>query len=215
MAKGFIFDVDGTILDSMSIWMNAGERYLNSIGITIDYNLAEIMFEQTMNETAEYLKERHGIDKSNKEIIDGINSMVYTFYEKEAMPKPGVMDFIEKAHANKIPMVVATSTDEPMIKAAFDRLNLHKYFKAILTATGVGSGKDRPEIFNIAMEKMDSDIEETWLFDDAFYSLNTAHNMGIKTAGVYDFSAECETEKIKKIVDIYIQDWEKEQPDII
>ena len=74
MVKGLIFDVDGTILDSMSIWMNAGERYLNSLGIEIDYNLAEIMFEQTMDETARYIKERHHVEQSEKEIIDGINA---------------------------------------------------------------------------------------------------------------------------------------------
>ena len=147
MVKGLIFDVDGTILDSMSIWMNAGEHYLNSLGIEIDYDLASIMFEQTMLETAQYLRERHGIEQSDKEIIDGINAMVYTFYARDAMPKEGVLDFIKETYRKGIPMTVATATDKPMIEAAFRRLGLHKYFKKIYTASEVGSGKDKPEIF--------------------------------------------------------------------
>lgn len=215
MVKGLIFDVDGTILDSMSIWMNAGERYLNSLGIEIDYDLASIMFEQTMPETAQYLRERHGIDKSDEEIIEGINAMVYTYYETEAMLKEGVLDFIKEAHRKGIPMTVATSTDRPMIEAAFNRLGLHQYFKKIYTTSEVGSGKDKPEIFHQAMKTMGSAKENTYLLDDAFYSLNTAHNAGIGTIGVYDFSAECDTEKIKSIVDIYIEDWRKNKPDIL
>lgn len=215
MVKGLIFDVDGTILDSMSIWMNAGERYLNSLGIEIDYDLANIMFEQTMPETAQYLREHHGIDKSDEDIIEGINSMVYTFYDTKAMPKEGVLDFIEEAYRKGIPMTVATSTDRPMIEAAFNRLGLHKYFRKIYTTSEVGSGKDKPEIFYQAMKTMGSDEKTTYLLDDAFYSLNTAHNAGIGTIGVYDFSAECDTEKIKSIVDIYIKDWSETKPDIL
>ena len=215
MVKGLIFDVDGTILDSMSIWMNAGERYLNSLGIEIDYNLAEIMFEQTMDETARYIKERHHVEQSEKEIIDGINAMVYTFYEKEAMPKEGVLDFIEEAYAKGIPMTVATSTDRPMIEAAFHRLNLHNYFKKIYTTSEVGSGKDQPEIFYQAIKTMGSDEKTTYLLDDAFYALNTAHNAGIGTIGIYDFSSKCDTEKIKAVSDIYIEDWKNNKPDIL
>lgn len=215
MIKGLIFDVDGTILDSMPIWTNVGERYLNRLGIEIDYDLASIMFEQTMLETAQYMREHHGVNKSDKEIIDDINSMVYGFYEKEAMPKKGVLAFIEEAYEKGVPMTVATSTDRPMIEAAFTRLGLQKYFKKIYTTSEMGSGKDKPEIFYQAMKTMGSDERTTYLLDDAFYSLITAHNAGIGTVGVYDLSAERDTEKIKSIVDIYIKDWTKDKPDII
>ena len=83
-------------------------------------------------------------------------------------------------------MTVATSTDRPMIEAAFKRLGLEKYFKKIFTTTEVGKGKDNPLIFEKAMEEMKSDKAGTWLMDDAFYSLNTAYNNGINTVGIYD-----------------------------
>ena len=62
MAVGFIFDVDGTILDSMSIWMDAGNLYLNSLGIETDENIGEVLFDMTMVEGANYLKNKYHMD---------------------------------------------------------------------------------------------------------------------------------------------------------
>ena len=142
MSTGFIFDVDGTILDSMGIWMNVGELYLKDMGIKAEPNLGEILFEMTMNEGAEYIQKKYNLNLTTEEICTGINNRVYKFYEKEAMPKPKVIDFIEQAYENKIPMTIATSTDRPMIEAAFKRLHIDKYFKKIFTTTEVGHGKD-------------------------------------------------------------------------
>ena len=123
------------------------------------------------------------------------------------MPKDGVLEFIEYLYENKIPMTVATSTDRPMIEAAFKRLGLEKYFKKIFTTTEVGKGKDNPLIFEKAMEEMKSDKAGTWLMDDAFYSLNTAYNNGINTVGIYDDSSKSQQEKVKSVSTIYIKDW--------
>lgn len=207
MNKGIIFDVDGTILDSMKIWMDAGKIYLDKFGIEEKENIAEVLFDLTMAEGAKYIKETYKLDKTIQEIIDGINSVVYEFYENEAMPKDGVLEFIEYLYDNKIPMTVATSTDRPMIEAAFKRLGLEKYFKKIFTTTEVGKGKDNPLIFEKAMEEMKSDKAGTWLMDDAFYSLNTAYNNGINTVGIYDDSSKSQQEKVKSVSTIYIKDW--------
>lgn len=75
MAKGFIFDVDGTILDSMIIWMDAGKRYLGKLGIEIDYDLGRMMFEMTMVQGAEYIKKRHHLSESIEEIYRGSKSV--------------------------------------------------------------------------------------------------------------------------------------------
>lgn len=207
MNKGIMFDLDGTILDSMKIWMEAGKIYLDQFGIEEKENIAEILFNLTMSEGAKYIKETYKIDKTIQEIIDGMNSIVYEFYEKEAMPKDGVLEFIGYLYDNKIPMTVVTSTDRPMIEAAFKRLDLEKYFKKIFTSSEVGKGKDNPLIFEKAIEEMNSNKEGTWLIDDAFYSLNTAYNNGINTVGIYDDSSKLHQEKVKSVSTIYIKDW--------
>lgn len=207
MIEGMIFDVDGTLLNSMSIWMDAGKRYLEGLGYEVKENIGEIMFDMTMAEAAEYMQKKYGVNFSIEEICEGINSKVYDFYAKEAMPKEGVREFLEYAYSKKIPMTVATSTDRPMIETALKRTGFDKYFRRIFTTTEVGKGKDNPEIFEAALEEMESLRENTWLFEDALYSIKTAKSMGINICGIYDFSSDAHQGKIKEISDIYIKDW--------
>lgn len=214
MAEGIIFDVDGTLLDSMGIWMDAGRLYLESLGCEVKENLGEIMFELTMAEGAEYIKKNYGLRYSIDEICDGINGRVYEFYEKEAMPKEGVREFLEYAYNKEIPMTIATSTDRPMIEAALKRTGFDKYIRKIFTTTEIGKGKAYPDIFDAAINEMKSSKENTWLFEDAEYSIKTAKKMGINVCGVYDFSSEDSQNKIKELSDIYIRNW-NEYPTVI
>ena len=187
MSKGFIFDVDGTILDSMSIWMDAGKLYLESLGIKTDENIGEVMFEMTMEQGAKYLQDNYNVELSIEEICQGINDRVFEFYEKEAPEKPGIREVLEKAKKRKISMTIATSTDRPMIEAALKRLDLIDYFQAMLA--------------------MNTSPENTWLFDDAAYSLATAKKMGINTVGVYDVHSGGKQDEVKKFSDVYIKEW--------
>lgn len=207
MNKGFIFDVDGTILDSMSIWMDAGKLYLESLGIKTDENIGEVMFEMTMEQGAKYLQDNYNVELSIEEICQGINDRVFEFYEKEAPEKEGIREVLEKAKKRKISMTIATSTDRPMIEAALKRLDLIDYFQEIFTTTEVGKGKDSPDIFNKAMLAMNTSPENTWLFDDAAYSLATAKKMGINTVGVYDVHSDGRQDEVKKFSDVYIKEW--------
>lgn len=207
MVDGIIFDVDGTILDSMAIWMDAGNIYLKSKGIQSKEDLGEKLFSMTMKEGAIYVKETYNLDLTPDEIIEGINETVFDFYKNDAEPKEGVKDFLEYAYGKGIPMTVATATDRPMIEVAFERLGLTKYFKKIYTTSEFGKGKDEPDIFIAAAEEMGSNIENTWVFEDAFYSLYTAQKEGFKTVGIFDFSSERRQDKVKSASDIYIKDW--------
>lgn len=209
MAKGFIFDVDGTILDSMEIWMDAAELYLQDLGIKAEENLGDVMFTLTMAEGAEYIRKTYNVNLSNEEICDGINQKVFGFYKEEASLKGKSIEILEYGLRNNIPMVVATSTDRPMIEAAFERLNLNKYFKKIYTTTEVGSGKDKPQIFVEAMKTLGTKPEETWLFEDGAYSMDTAKKMGIHTVGIYDKSSDKDQEMVKRLADVYITNWDE------
>ena len=208
MIEGIIFDVDGTILDSMEIWMNVGKRYLESLGTQAEDNLGEVLFSLTMKEGAEYIKNNYALDFSVEEIIEGINDTVYRFYAREAQPKHGIEQFLQWASEQKIPMTIATSTDRPLIEAAFTRLGLSDYFGKIFTTTEIGKGKGEPDIYIAAQQYMKSSRENTWLIDDALYALETAKECGFQTVGVYDSSSEKEQEKIVETADVYIRGWD-------
>ena len=117
LIQGAIFDMDGTLLDSMPVWEHASERYLQNKGIEVREKLSEILFSMSMQKGAEYVKENYHLTESTDEIVTGVNNIVYTAYEKEVQPKEGVREFLDKLQAEGIKMVVATSTDRPMVEA--------------------------------------------------------------------------------------------------
>lgn len=209
MVEGIIFDVDGTILDSMMIWDEAPKLYLESQGCEVNENIGEITFDMTMAEGAQYMQKTYGLSLTEREIIDGINSRVYDFYAKKVQPKEGVSEFLEYVYSRGIPITIATSTERPMIEAALKRIGFDKYIKRIFTSTEIGKGKHYSDIFYAAINEMKSSVKNTWLMEDAVYSLETAKNIGLRTVGIYDFSSRDYQEDIKRLSDIYMKDWKE------
>lgn len=204
--KGVIFDVDGTLLDTMPVWTDSGARYLASQGIEAEPGLGNKLFSMTVEMGAKYLKAHYDLPHALEEIEAGINGCVENFYFTEADFKPGARELLEKLKAAGIPMSVATSTDKYCILAAFDRLGCTDYFDAILTCGEVGASKSEPKIFFEAARIMGTEPSETWLFEDGLYSIKTARAAGFKTAGVYDAVSEADQEEIKRMADIYLAD---------
>lgn len=94
--KGAIFDFDGTLFDSMSIWQTAGSNYINSIGCKAEENFNEIISSMSLSQSANYIKNKYKLDLTEKEIIDGINKTIENFYFYEASPKPNVKSSTKK-----------------------------------------------------------------------------------------------------------------------
>ena len=94
MIKGVIFDVDGVLLNSMPVWENLGELYLNSLGLEAEKDLGEILFAMSLEEGAEYLITQYGIDKSVEEVVSGLNREVRDFYAEKVPLKEGVRQYL-------------------------------------------------------------------------------------------------------------------------
>ncbi len=186
MINGVIFDVDGTLLDSMDMWEHAGERYLAGLGITAEENLEEKLFTLTMTEGAEYIKEAYGLDLSVKQIITGINDTISHFYQYDVKAKTGAIELINELKARKIPMTIATSTDRCHVEAALKRLGILECFVKINTCSDIGIGKAAPDIYLDCAQVMKSDIGATWVFEDAYHAAKTAYSAGFKVVGIYD-----------------------------
>ena len=80
MIKGIIFDVDGTILNSMPVWENLGELYLQANGKTAEKDLRDRLYTMDFRQGAEYLKEQYGLEQTVEEVLDGLNQKVRSFY---------------------------------------------------------------------------------------------------------------------------------------
>ena len=191
-------------MDSMGIWDQAPEMYLRSKGITPEKHLGQKMFAMSMTEGAEYIKKHYLADFPVTKILDGVTDTICTFYEQEVLLKPGVEETLRWIQKQRIPMTVATSSEKNVISKAFERLGIFSCFQQVFTCEEVGVGKDRPDIYYAAQQEMACRVEETIVFEDSFYALQTAKKAGFVTVGVYDRFSENQREEIQMLADHYL-----------
>ena len=145
MIRGVIFDVDGVLLNSMPVWENLGELYLNRLGIEAEKGLGDTLFTMSLEEGAAYLISHYHLDKTPEEIIKGLNREVQDFYENRVPLKEGARQYLQEFRERQIPMVIATSGDRKNAEAALKRLKVFSYFQGIFTCSEIGSSKSQPD----------------------------------------------------------------------
>lgn len=206
MITGAIFDLDGTLLDSMQVWNDVGERYLRCLGIEAEPDLGRIMFPMSIVQGAEYMKERYRLQFDTDQITNGLNNIIQDFYDNQVQLKRGVKQFLDEMKQCGIKMTVATLSERYLIEKAMDRLGILTLFDRIFTCSEVGAGKAKPDIFLAAKQYMDTELSGTWVFEDAVYAIQTAKTAGFRIAGVYEASNMDEQKEIREISDIYLYD---------
>lgn len=208
MITGAVFDVDGTLLDSMKIWEHAGEMYLSRLGIRSGPQLDRILYPLSIEEGAAYLREHYGLAQTEQEIAEGISETVKDFYCCQVKPKPGAIGFLEMLHARGIPMAAATSCDRQAVEGAFDRLGMSWFFRGIFTCAQAGAGKSRPDVYELALEALDGAKRgSTWVFEDAFFAARTAGEAGFPVVGVYDSYSASSQQRLIEAADYYMKDF--------
>ena len=206
MLKGAIFDLDGTLLDSMFIWETIGEDYLRALGKEPHEDLKETFMTLTLEEAAEYYRTHYGVTLSVKEIVDGVNAMVEEIYRTRVTLKHGVAEYLRLLKENGARMCIATVTDRYLVEETLERLGILHYFSEIFTCAEVGYGKDKPIIYRKALEHLGTPREETFVFEDSLFALKTAKADGFTTVGVYD-RHENRQDNLKNLADYYIVDF--------
>ena len=204
MIKGVIFDIDGVVLDSMSIWKDLGARYLISQGVKPEEGLNEILFSMSMEQGAEYAKEHYRLNESVEDILDGIRLMIQSFYFDEVKAKPGAERLMSFMKENGIKITAATSSPRTHIEKALERNGLLGFFEKIFTTSEIGVSKHSPVIYNMASDFMNLEENEVLVLEDSLYALKTAKKAGYKTAGVYDGDGEPDQDGVRETGDIYI-----------
>ena len=207
MIRGVIFDVDGVLLNSMPVWENLGEIYLEHLGIEAEKGLGETLFAMSLEEGADYLIENYGLKQTPGEIIAGLNREVQDFYGRKVPLKEGVRGYLEEFRDRKIPMAIATSGDRANAEAALKRLKVLSYFRAVFTCSEIGSSKSHPDIYYAAALQLDTDPSDTWVFEDALHAIRTAKKAGFRTAGVYDRASGRDLAQIRDTADIYLPEF--------
>lgn len=207
--KGAIFDLDGTILDSMFIWSEIGYKFLEMKNIQVPEGSDEQFTTMSLMEAAEFYIKHFDNTATIEGIVADINSLVEDFYFNKVLKKPDVEEFLEFLKSRGVKMCVATATDKYMVEKALERNGLLHYFSEIYTCNGVGAGKNTSVIYDIALEHLGTPKEDTFVFEDALYAIETANKAGYNLVGIKDVSEKADPETIKTFCNYFIENYKE------
>ena len=212
---GAIFDMDGTLLNSMDYWGTVAKDFLNKNDLIAKAGDNRRFLEWGMKEFYKYIVKEFGVTKSYDEVHNEIYSIMDEHYKHNVTLKDGAYEMLEKLYNSGVKMCLATATDRDTVMIVLKRLGLDKFFTKIFTSGEVGVGKAQPKIYELALEYLGTDKESTYVFEDAYYAINTAHNAGFKVVGVYDKNVFATKEEIKALCDIYIDEGDRYNIDFL
>ena len=178
MIKSFIFDADGTLLDSMGFWTSVVYDLAAASGKQPEDGLIETLTPMSMVEGARYMKARYGLKMPIEQLMEEENKRVLEFYSERVELIDGMKELVELLSRRGFPMVVATATDSRLIDIALRHTGIREHFAAVLSCSDTGIGKDRPDIFLRACELMGTKPDETLVTDDSPIALECAQKAG-------------------------------------
>lgn len=201
-----LFDCDGTILDSMHIWVDPINEIFDKYGFSLDSLSKEEkgrIEALPLEGMCEFIADNLAKDMTSKEVREYFNEIIEDGYKNSLMPKEGILKSLEKLYRAGYEMAIASSTDSIYLKLAFERLNIADYFSFYTTPDLTNHKKSDPEYWQYAIDKFEVEASDIILYDDALYAIKAAKNIGIHTCGVKDFPYnENEWDYIKDIADL-------------
>lgn len=205
--KAAIFDLDGTLIDSMWVWEQIDIDYLSSRGKSIPKGLKEKINHLSFKQTAEYFKDNFKLVESIEEIMDCWHLMAYEHYSKNVRLKVGALEFLEKLKSLGIKIGLATSNSTPLLEAALHANNIYDLFDAITITDEVKRSKANPDIYLLSAKKLNVSPEDCMVFEDILAAVEGAKLAGMRVTGVFDKSAEHQKNDLLEKCDYYIQDF--------
>ena len=202
-----IFDMDGTLIDSMVFWKNLATEYLNSKGVReIPAKILERIKPMTISESATLFQGTFGL---TGDIESEMNAMMDDHYRKDIPLKPGVREYLQRLHARGTRMCVASATAEYLMDVCLTRLGVRDYFEFLLSCETVGAGKRSPIVYHTSAQRLTAMPQKIAVYEDALYAIETAKAAGYYVVGVYDDSAADSWQAVKEMADEIIINWEE------
>lgn len=209
--KAAIFDMDGTLVDSLMLWdilwSTLGEKYLYNKDFTPTIEDDKKVRTLTLDGAMELIHKNYRIGKSGEELLTLANDIIGDFYTNKVKLKDGVLEFLEYCHKKGVKMCIASATAPELLNTAIKHCKIERFFSEIFSCATLGKGKDKPDIYLLAKKFLGEKTEDTWVFEDSLTAIETAVKIGMPTVGIYD-RYNFGQERIEKIATEYIADGE-------
>lgn len=208
--KAVIFDLDGTLVDSMWMWKSIDVEYLGKKGIAVPADIQAFQEElegMGFTETAVFFKNRFQIEDSLEEIKKTWILMAEEKYCKEVPLKPGVREFLEELKNRNIPVGISSSNSRDLIVTVLKAHGIEKYFDCITTCCEVPNSKPAPDVYLKTAEGLKAEPKDCLVFEDVPMGIMAGKNSGMQVCAVEDaYSKRQEAEK-RRLADYYIEDY--------
>ena len=203
----YLFDFDGTLVDSMPAFIAVMLRILEENNIRYGNDIIKIITPLGYVGTAKYYVEQLGLEMTQDDLIETMNQYAYNEYAHNIQAKTNVIETLKKLKEQGADLYVLTASPHSVLDVCLKRLGMFDLFTAIWSCEDFGTTKADPEIYKMAAERIGKPIEDILFLDDNYNADKTAVSVNMKVCGVYDSSSEEYTEEIKCVSDHYIYDF--------
>lgn len=205
----YIFDLDGTLIDSNGIWGEVDDEFLARRGLKTTPEYQDMVGRAIFPTAAQYTREYYGIEDSPEDIMAEWHSLAEHHYRHTIPLKPGAKELLAKCKAEGIPLALFTASVPALCRAATDRLGLTDCFDHMVFAQEIGLEKHDPRCFTRLSEILGVPPEDCTLFDDSPANCATARAAGMAAVGVYDRFYAHRQEELKATCNRYVNSLEE------
>ena len=207
--EAVIFDLDGSLVDSMWIWKQIDIDYLGKFGLSLPPTLQEEIGGMSFTETAVYIKKRFDLPCPIEEMMQDWNDMAWEKYTHDVPLKKGVFEFLQECKKRKIKLGIASSNSRELVNAVLDALQVSSFFDYTMTGSEAKRGKPAPDMYIEAAKRLSVPANKCLVFEDIIPGIMAGKNAGMKVCTIDDlYSRDVLSEK-KKMADYYIENFEE------
>ncbi|MGN0570429.1 MAG: HAD family hydrolase [Candidatus Fimenecus sp.] len=203
--KGVIFDLDGTLIDSMDVWNQVDIEFFKRRSMEVPEGYKKVIGKMPFTAIAEYTKEKYSIKESAEEIIEEWHAIALEEYKYNVKLKDGAKEFIEKCKENGLKCTYATASADILCKTVLKANNVYEYFDSKAYVYEVDKDKSEPDVYLLAAERLNLNPQECIVFEDIIEGVKSAKKGGFTVCGVYDDSSAKDEKEIREIADYYIK----------
>lgn len=208
MFKGAIFDMDGTLVDSMGAWHDADIAFLAKRSLPVEQDYFESIKAMHFRLAAEYTIERYRLhDENPDDIIDEWRGYVRRAYDETIPAKAGALDYLRKLKGEGVKLALATSSEPELVGGLFRRLGFDELFDAVAYTSEAARPKGFPDVYLLAAERIGVEPQDAAVFEDILKGIRAAKDGGFYTVAVYDDSSSAHWDAMCAEADISIKDF--------